>query len=143
MLALHRSGRVRATPKGVRIAYGATLAVLVVFVVDVLLHAFTNYQLAIVDGNGPLAVLFTLGVIALGVSILAPWVVPDTPYTSTATAPAVLVLVPVPVKAMLRVLGLPAGECRLPLGPAPAGLEERAKKVSAALESRSPAPPHG
>ena len=36
---------------------------------------------------------------------------------------------PIPTKAMLRVLGLPAGECRLPLGPAPAGLEERAAAV--------------
>lgn len=41
---------------------------------------------------------------------------------------------PIPVKAMLRVMGLPAGECRLPLGPAPAGLEERAKQVLAELE---------
>ncbi|MDP9073898.1 MAG: 4-hydroxy-tetrahydrodipicolinate synthase [Actinomycetota bacterium] len=36
---------------------------------------------------------------------------------------------PLPSKAMLRVLGLPAGECRLPLGPAPAGLEDRARQV--------------
>lgn len=51
---------------------------------------------------------------------------------------------PIPAKAMLRVLGLPAGECRLPLGPAPAGLEERAKSVIAQLESRfAAAPPHG
>jgi len=42
---------------------------------------------------------------------------------------------PVPVKAMLRVLGLPAGECRLPLGPAPSGLEERAKSVLASLDA--------
>jgi len=32
-------------------------------------------------------------------------------------------------KAALRVLGLPAGECRLPLGPAPAGTEERAREI--------------
>jgi 4-hydroxy-tetrahydrodipicolinate synthase len=36
---------------------------------------------------------------------------------------------PIPTKAMLRVLGLPAGQCRLPLGPAPEGLEERARQV--------------
>ena len=42
---------------------------------------------------------------------------------------------PVPTKAMLRVLGLPAGECRLPLGAAPSGLEDRAKSVLAELES--------
>jgi 4-hydroxy-tetrahydrodipicolinate synthase len=32
-------------------------------------------------------------------------------------------------KAMMRVLGQPAGECRLPLGPAPADTEERARQV--------------
>lgn len=32
-------------------------------------------------------------------------------------------------KALLRVLGLPVGECRLPLGPAPAGTEDRAREV--------------
>lgn len=32
-------------------------------------------------------------------------------------------------KAALRVLGLPVGECRLPLGPAPEGTEDRAREV--------------
>ncbi len=36
---------------------------------------------------------------------------------------------PIPTKAMLRVLGLPAGQCRLPMGQAPAGLEDRARQV--------------
>jgi len=36
---------------------------------------------------------------------------------------------PMPTKAMLRLLGLPAGECRLPIGPAPVGLEARAQQV--------------
>lgn len=40
---------------------------------------------------------------------------------------------PIPAKAVLRALGLPAGECRLPLGPAPAGLEERAARLLDAL----------
>ena len=40
---------------------------------------------------------------------------------------------PIPSKAMLRALGLPAGECRLPIGPAPAGLEDRAREVLARL----------
>jgi 4-hydroxy-tetrahydrodipicolinate synthase len=40
---------------------------------------------------------------------------------------------PVPAKAMMRTLGLPVGECRLPMGPAPAGLEDRAREVYAAL----------
>jgi len=43
---------------------------------------------------------------------------------------------PVPTKAMLRVLGLPAGQCRLPLGPAPDGLEERARAVLAQTGQR-------
>lgn len=42
---------------------------------------------------------------------------------------------PVPTKAMLRVMGLPAGQCRLPLGDAPEGLEEAAKVVLAELET--------
>lgn len=41
---------------------------------------------------------------------------------------------PIPTKAMLRLLGLPAGECRLPLGAAPAGLDARAREVHDALE---------
>jgi 4-hydroxy-tetrahydrodipicolinate synthase len=40
---------------------------------------------------------------------------------------------PIPVKAVLRALGLPAGQCRLPLGPAPAGLDERAAALVASL----------
>jgi len=43
---------------------------------------------------------------------------------------------PVPTKAMLRALGLPAGECRLPMGPTPAGLEQRAEQVWANLRQR-------
>ncbi len=40
---------------------------------------------------------------------------------------------PVPTKAMLRVLGHPAGECRLPMGPTPDGLEDRARDVIKSL----------
>lgn len=40
---------------------------------------------------------------------------------------------PIPAKAMMRALGLAVGECRLPMGPAPAGLEDRAKEVYASL----------
>ena len=36
---------------------------------------------------------------------------------------------PIPTKAMMRVLGHPVGQCRPPLGPAPAGTEERARQV--------------
>ena len=45
---------------------------------------------------------------------------------------------PVPAKAMMRVLGQRVGQCRLPMGPAPAGLEERAREVLAALAGPSP-----
>ncbi len=40
---------------------------------------------------------------------------------------------PVPSKAMMRVLGLPAGACRLPMGPEPEWLEAEAKAVLAGL----------
>ena len=45
-------------------------------------------------------------------------------YESTPEAPN-----PIPTKAMLRVLGLPVGQCRLPMGDAPEGLEDQARKV--------------
>jgi 4-hydroxy-tetrahydrodipicolinate synthase len=41
---------------------------------------------------------------------------------------------PIPTKALLRVLGLPVGQARLPMGPAPAGLEDRARDVLADLD---------
>lgn len=47
---------------------------------------------------------------------------------------------PVPAKAMLRVLGLPVGECRLPMGPAPEGLEDRARAVLSEMGEDAPAP---
>ena len=40
---------------------------------------------------------------------------------------------PVPAKAMMRVTGHAVGECRLPMGPTPAGLEDRAREVLAGL----------
>jgi 4-hydroxy-tetrahydrodipicolinate synthase len=36
---------------------------------------------------------------------------------------------PIPAKAMMRTLGLSVGQCRLPLGPAPDGLEDQARRV--------------
>lgn len=36
---------------------------------------------------------------------------------------------PIPSKTMLRLLGLPGGQCRLPMGPEPAGLEDECRKV--------------
>jgi 4-hydroxy-tetrahydrodipicolinate synthase len=40
---------------------------------------------------------------------------------------------PLPAKAMMRVLGHAVGQCRLPMGDAPAGLEDRAREVLAGL----------
>lgn len=40
---------------------------------------------------------------------------------------------PIPTKAMMRALGQRVGQCRLPLGPAPDGLDDRAREVLAAL----------
>ena len=40
---------------------------------------------------------------------------------------------PIPAKAMMRTLGLAVGECRLPMGAAPDGLEDRAREVYAHL----------
>ena len=40
---------------------------------------------------------------------------------------------PVPSKAMLRTLGHAVGECRLPMGPEPDGLEDEARNVYARL----------
>jgi 4-hydroxy-tetrahydrodipicolinate synthase len=40
---------------------------------------------------------------------------------------------PVPTKAMMNLLGVKVGECRLPMGPSPADMELRAKSVLAAL----------
>ncbi|PIE31535.1 MAG: 4-hydroxy-tetrahydrodipicolinate synthase [Ilumatobacter coccineus] len=40
---------------------------------------------------------------------------------------------PVPTKAMMRTLGWEVGQCRLPLGDAPDGLEDRARRVWADL----------
>lgn len=42
---------------------------------------------------------------------------------------------PMSIKAMLRTLDQPAGECRLPLPPAPAGTEDRAREVWRGLQA--------
>jgi 4-hydroxy-tetrahydrodipicolinate synthase len=40
---------------------------------------------------------------------------------------------PIPTKAMMKVLGLPGGDCRLPMGPEPDDLQDRARRVLADL----------
>jgi 4-hydroxy-tetrahydrodipicolinate synthase len=54
--------------------------------------------------------------------------IPSYDFESSPDAPN-----PIPTKAMLRVLGLPVGQCRLPMGPAPEGLEYRPRAVHADL----------
>jgi len=54
--------------------------------------------------------------------------VPSFAFESTDDAPN-----PVPTKAVLRQLGLPAGQCRLPVGPAPEGLDDAAAALLASL----------
>lgn len=54
---------------------------------------------------------------------------PSCAFESTLAAPN-----PVPAKAMMRVMGQPAGRCRAPLGPCPEGLEDVARQVLADLE---------
>ena len=41
---------------------------------------------------------------------------------------------PLPTKAVMRVQGLPAGQCRLPMGPAPDWLEPKARAMLAELD---------
>ena len=38
---------------------------------------------------------------------------------------------PIPSKAMMRTLGFNVGQCRLPLGDAPEGLEDEARRIYA------------
>ena len=41
---------------------------------------------------------------------------------------------PIPSKVMMNTLGFSVGECRLPMGPPPAGLDDRARQVHSNLE---------
>jgi len=50
-------------------------------------------------------------------------------FETSETAPN-----PIPTKAMMRVMGHSVGQCRLPMGPAPAGLEDEARRVLADLQ---------
>jgi 4-hydroxy-tetrahydrodipicolinate synthase len=50
--------------------------------------------------------------------------IPSHRFQSSDAAPN-----PIPAKAMMRVLGHRVGECRAPLGPAPEGLEDQARRL--------------
>jgi len=55
--------------------------------------------------------------------------IPSYEFEGTDDAPN-----PIPTKAMLRVLGLPVGQCRMPLGPAPDWVDAAAREVLAGLD---------
>jgi 4-hydroxy-tetrahydrodipicolinate synthase len=55
--------------------------------------------------------------------------IPSWEFRGTDAAPS-----PLPTKAMMRVLGHDVGECRLPLGTTPPGLEDEARKLLATLQ---------
>lgn len=65
MLALHKSGLVRATPKMARIVYGALGAVVVLSLIDLVLGLATSYQLPFLNGSGPLSIIITLAILVL------------------------------------------------------------------------------
>jgi uncharacterized YccA/Bax inhibitor family protein len=65
MLVLHRTGKLRATPKMQRIVFGGLMAVVVVSLVDLLLGTLTSYQLPFFTGSGPISILITLGILVL------------------------------------------------------------------------------
>jgi len=45
---------------------------------------------------------------------------------------------PIPAKVMMNLLGLRVGQCRLPIGPPPAGIEDRARRLLEDLGSDGP-----
>jgi 4-hydroxy-tetrahydrodipicolinate synthase len=74
----------------------------------------------------------TVAATALNARLLESWA-----FQTSDAAPN-----PVPTKAMMRALGLPSGECRLPMGPTPDGLVDQARRVWSNLHLRAfPAAP--
>ena len=59
--------------------------------------------------------------------------VPSFEFETSEAAPN-----PLPTKAVLRVLGLPAGQARLPMGRAPDGLEDEARRILEGLGADAP-----
>jgi 4-hydroxy-tetrahydrodipicolinate synthase len=55
--------------------------------------------------------------------------IPSWEFRGSDAAPS-----PIPTKAMMRVMGHAVGQCRLPIGPAPAGMEDRAREVLEQLQ---------
>ncbi len=76
---------------------------------------------------GEMVARFTKGDVARAREVNAT-LFPSYAFQTGDTAPN-----PVPAKAMMRVLGHRVGQCRLPMGPAPAGLDDAAREVLGAL----------
>jgi len=66
MLALHRSGRLRATPRMTRIVIGATLGIVALSVLNLLLASVSSFRVPGFSGHGSLALLITLGILVVG-----------------------------------------------------------------------------
>ncbi len=64
MLGLHRSGRVRATPRMQRIVLGSLLGVVGLSLLDLVIHGFGG-TVPIFDGSGPLSILLTLAILVI------------------------------------------------------------------------------
>ena len=76
---------------------------------------------------GDMITAFAKGEVAEAIALNAS-MIPSFDYEAMADAPN-----PVPSKAMMNILGVPVGECRAPMGPAPAGLDDLARAVLAGL----------
>jgi len=117
---------VAATPDGFEVYSGedaltlALLAVGAVGVVSVASHWATPETVAMMDAffSGDVA-----GATVANQRLLESW-----DFESGDLKPN-----PIPTKAMMKVLGLPGGDCRLPMGPEPEGLQDLARRVLAGL----------
>jgi 4-hydroxy-tetrahydrodipicolinate synthase len=117
---------VAAAPKGFEVYSGedaltlALLAVGAVGVVSVASHWATPETVAMLDAffSGDVAVATTINQ-----RLLESW-----DFESGDLKPN-----PIPTKAMMKVLGLPGGDCRLPMGPEPEGLHDLARRVLVGL----------
>jgi uncharacterized YccA/Bax inhibitor family protein len=65
MLVAYRSGRIRATPRMVRIVYGSLLGVVLLSLVDLLIRATSGSHLPIINDATPLGILFSLAVLVV------------------------------------------------------------------------------
>ncbi len=117
---------VAAAPEGFEVYSGedaltlALLALGAVGVVSVASHWATPETVAMMDAffSGDVA-----GATAVNQRLLESW-----DFESGDLKPN-----PIPTKAMMKVLGLPGGDCRLPMGPEPEGLQDLARRVLVGL----------